>query len=72
MVALHFLAAGDVEEDLLLGGLDALGRDGKAQRMAKRKHGGDDRAGLGCFTEVLDEAPVDLDLVDLELAKVAQ
>ncbi len=53
----------------LLAGLDAFGRRRHAQAVGQSRHRLDDGAGVGAFAETLDEAAVDLDLVEREAAQ---
>ena len=50
-------------------GFDALGHHRHLQRVGHRDNGGDDLAITGTASEVLDEASVDLQDVDLEMTK---
>src|SRR3984957_7873780 len=50
--------------------LHALGRYGQSKSAAKAEEGAHQRVGLGLVLHALDEAAVDLDLVDLEVAQM--
>jgi hypothetical protein len=61
--AQHHVAAGDLEEILLVSGVDPFGVDLQPQSMAQRDNRGNDRAGIGTMAQALDEAAIDLDPV---------
>ena len=64
--------AGCAQEELLLGGLDALGRDLHAEAAAETDHGMDDRRGVRRALDAAHEARIDLELVEREAAQIEQ
>ena len=70
--SLQLIAAGGAQDLGLSDGLDAFGGDDQPQRPAQGNDRADDRAGVGRVLQIGDEAAVHLDLVDRELAEVAE
>jgi hypothetical protein len=56
----------------LLSRLHAFGGDGEAHRVAQRQYRRYDCGGIDGVTQMLDETAIDLDLVHLEPAQIAQ
>src|SRR5262249_4499699 len=70
--ALHLLAAGEPEQYALLLSLDTLGEQRQPERPAESDNGLHYRLGIGAAAERLDEALVDLELVELEALQIGQ
>ena len=71
-ITLHGMDACGAQEQVLLGGLDALRRDLHAEAAAEADHGVDDRGGVGGALDRMHEAAVDLELVEREAAQIEQ
>ena len=71
-IALHFLAAGEPQQHALLLGLDALGQQRQVERAAERHDRLHQRLAAGIAAERRDEAPVDLELVEIEALQIGQ
>src|SRR5262249_41268353 len=71
-IALHEVDAGGAQEQVLLGGLHALGRHLHAEAAAEADDGVHDRRRLARAFDVADEAAVDLELVEREAPQVEQ
>jgi len=67
-MALQFIAARAPQERPLLGAFDTFGRNRQPHGVTERQHSGDNRGRLGRVADMLNEALVDLDLVDLKFA----
>ena len=63
-IALHFVATTLAQERRLLGGFDAFGDKGHAERLAHADDRLGDRPVLGILRQILDEGPIDLERVD--------
>ena len=70
--ALHFSAALADEVFELIEAFDALGRRAKAEVSRQADRGSHDGAAFGVPEHFLNERLIDLDLVELERAKIAQ
>ena len=71
-VALHFGAAVIADHAVLFDSLDPFGRGSHAERRSKTGNGFHDRRTIAFFTEVLDEAAINLDLVERESPEIAE
>src|SRR6202034_3703075 len=69
---LHLVHAGGAQEQVLLGGLDALGRYAHAETAAEADHGVNDSRGIRRFLDRAHEARVDLELVERETPQIEQ
>ena len=70
--ALQLVAAMIAQEVRLVQRLDALGRTPHAERLRQRQRGHRNGTAVGTGLDVLDEALVDLDLVERERAQIAE
>ena len=70
--ALHVVDARGTQEQMLLGGLDALRRHLHAETAAEADHGVNDRRGVGRLLDAVHEAPIDLEFVERESAQIKQ
>src|SRR5271155_1669509 len=71
-ITLHLVHAGGAQEQVLLGGLDALGRYPHAETAAEADHGVDDSCSVRRFLDRAHEARVDLELVERETPQIEQ
>ena len=71
-VALQRMHAGGAQEQMLLGGLDALGRHLHAEPAAEAHDRMHDGGGVGRPLDRVHEARVDLELVEREAAQIEQ
>src|SRR5690606_18676338 len=70
--ALHLLTAREPQQHPLLLRLDTLRQQGQVERAAERDNGLHQRLAAGMAAEWLDEALVDLELVELEALQIGQ
>src|SRR5262249_56759728 len=70
--ALHGMDAGCTQEELLVGGLYALGRDLHAKTAAETDDRMNDGRCVGRLFDRADKAAIDLELVERETAQIQQ
>nr|WP_243415217.1 hypothetical protein [Altererythrobacter segetis] len=66
------IAPGAAQKRSPIGGFDTFGCDLQTHRVAQGNNRGDDCRRIQRMTQALNEALVDLDSVDLEIAQVAK
>src|SRR6516165_638930 len=71
-IALHHVNPGSAQEQLLLGGLDALRRDLHAETAAETDHGMNDGGRVRRALDRMHKATVDLELIEGKAAQIKQ